>query len=571
LLFSLAQSYGALVFAAPVADFADTPTTGIPPLTVNFEDLSAGETILDITTADTEGIWSMPVDFTPLDEDSISLTAVSQGSASYPVTPDTIKINDQDNDRLADDWELDYGFDPSDPSDGALDADADGDGYSNYQEYQARTDPNSSGSIPFELLDALPPDNTGITGGPSAHNDTSFAVLIASANGINITSPDSVRFTVDEGISPYDRDLRSDAVRAINISTDDDNQSGLLWIVYDRSLESSVSTEYPFDTGVNITVNARDINGNEINTTVFDFHIETAVEFDERTGPDNLPDMESVPVDDPDLDGILYDAGVMVNSGELAGAKILYNSSEPLTPTFGPINGISHLGIAQVAAVGAPMNLQPSTVFNTPVKIFIPCPGYTDVSTLSVYIFDGVEWQPAIDPDGNILPGGIGWMVPGSRVNHNDYTPAVIEIQVYHFSEVQAGTVHITVNNPPKNGSGSSGSCTFETVAFGSKMEPYLEILRNFRDRILLANTIGREIVDLYYKYSPPIADYLRGHALPRAVVKHALIPVTGVAWMMMHFRLVVMIMGALLMIYWIFFTHRPLARLARDAERAET
>jgi hypothetical protein len=161
-------------------------------------------------------------------------------------------------------------------------------------------------------------------------------------------------------------------------------------------------------------------------------------------------------------------------------------------------------------------------------------------------------------------------MVPGSRVNHNDYTPAVIEIQVYHFSAVQAGTVQIIVNSPTNpDGSGSSsgsGSCFIATAAFGSEMERHVVVLRNFRDRVLLANTIGRKFVSLYYRFSPPIADYLRDHAVPRAAVKQALIPVTGLAWMMMHFRLVVMIIGALLMIYWIFFTHRPLARLARDA-----
>jgi hypothetical protein len=490
-------------------------------------------------------------------------------SAGNPVTPDTIKINDQDNDSLADDWELDYGFDPTDPSDGAIDADADGDGYSNFQEYRARTDPNSSGSIPFELLDVLPPDNAGITGGPSAHNDTSFAVMIASANGINITSPDSVRFNVDDGISPYDRNLGSDAVRAINISTEGDNQSTLLWVVYDRSLDSLVSTEYPFDTDVNITVNARDINGNDMNTAGFDFHIETTAEFDERTDPENLPDIEVVPGTDPDLDTV-HDSGVQVSSGELAGAKILYNSSEPLPPTFGPVNGVSDLELSQISAVGAPMNLQPSTVFNTPVKIFIPSPGYTDVSTLSIYMYDGINWRQACDAAGNVLPDAVGWMVPGSRINHNDRTPAVIEIQVYHFSAVQAGTVQITINNPPNPGGSGSGSCFIATAAFGSEMERHVVILRNFRDRILLANTIGRKFVDLYYRFSPPIADYLREHALPRAVVKQTLIPVTGLAWMMLHFHAVVMV-GTIFFIVglmWIVMLNSPQRRGERRDEK---
>ncbi|UCF84826.1 MAG: hypothetical protein JSV50_04130, partial [Desulfobacteraceae bacterium] len=37
-------------------------------------------------------------------------------------------------------------------------------------------------------------------------------------------------------------------------------------------------------------------------------------------------------------------------------------------------------------------------------------------------------------------PDGEGWMVPGSRVNHNDGDPSTIEIKIYHFSGVLAGS-----------------------------------------------------------------------------------------------------------------------------------
>jgi hypothetical protein len=197
------------------------------------------------------------------------------------------------------------------------------------------------------------------------------------------------------------------------------------------------------------------------------------------------------------------------------------------------------------------MNLQPATVFNTPVKIFIPVPGYTDVSTLSIYMFDGLEWLQACDANGNVLADGVGWMVPGSRVNHNDRTPAVIEIQVYHFSAVQAATVLITFNSPGGNDSSSGGgSCFIATAAFGSEMETHVRILRQFRDRMLSQTSTGRTFVDLYYRYSPPIADYLRGHAVPRLAVRQALIPLTGLAWMMLHFHTVVLVIGFGLVIF---------------------
>jgi hypothetical protein len=58
-----------------------------------------------------------------------------------------------------------------------------------------------------------------------------------------------------------------------------------------------------------------------------------------------------------------------------------------------------------------------------------------------------VEWQPACDKDGNLLPGGEGWMVSGSRVNHPETSPPLIEIQVYHFSAAQGGFVVVNSEN----------------------------------------------------------------------------------------------------------------------------
>ena len=53
-------------------------------------------------------------------------------------------LADADGDHVPDDWEIANGFDPSNPADGALDPD--GDGFTNYQEFVAGTNPHDSDS-----------------------------------------------------------------------------------------------------------------------------------------------------------------------------------------------------------------------------------------------------------------------------------------------------------------------------------------------------------------------------------------------------------------------------------------
>ena len=455
---------------------------------------------------------------------TVSNITDSDGNA---VNPSSIRINDNDNDDMADDWEIDNGLNP------AIDdrsQDSDGDGYTNYQEYQSDTDPGDGASIPFEIIETLPHDNSGITDTWRVPNNSSFAVLIDSANGININQ-NSITFIIDDGDRIYDRSLSSGTMRVVKLTNDDNSQVTLLWAVYDRSQDTYGNFE--FDANVNIKIDAYDSYGNSMNQASYDFNVESETEHDEAHNPANLPDTGPVDPTNPALGGA-YDTGIQVNSGELEGAMIVYNSLEPVPPSFGPLDEISEIDLPGIESVEIPMHFQPPTIYDTPVKVFIPCPGYTDVSSLSVYFYNGTNWALASDADGIIQPAGEGWMVPGSRVDHNDPSLSYIEIKVYHFSAIQTGTSF--ASDGSSSGSGDDGAggggCFVATAAFGSERERHVQILSEFRERHLLSNSIGKKIVDLYYRNSGPIADYLREHPGPRKVIRYALIPVTILAYM---------------------------------------
>gem|GEM_PF-1069092 len=80
-------------------------------------------------------------------------------------------------------------------------------------------------------------------------------------------------------------------------------------------------------------------------------------------------------------------------------------------------------------------------------------------------------------------------------------------------------------------GGGSSGGCFIATAAFGSPMETHVKVLRDFRDRVLLTNPVGRCFVGLYNTYSPPIADFIAKHADLRMIVRLSLLPLVGLSW----------------------------------------
>jgi hypothetical protein len=61
-------------------------------------------------------------------------------------------------------------------------------------------------------------------------------------------------------------------------------------------------------------------------------------------------------------------------------------------------------------------------------------------------------------------------------------------------------------------------------------MAEEIEILREFRDEYLLTSLVGQALVGLYYKVSPPIAEFITEHPSLKPVVKAELLPAAAIS-----------------------------------------
>jgi len=77
--------------------------------------------------------------------------------------------------------------------------------------------------------------------------------------------------------------------------------------------------------------------------------------------------------------------------------------------------------------------------------------------------------------------------------------------------------------------------CFIATAAFGDTNAPQVDRLRDVRDRFLLNTSWGREFVRFYYRWSPPVAGWLKEHPTCALLTRTLLMPLAGGAEMLYH------------------------------------
>ncbi len=110
-----------------------------------------------------------------------------------------------------------------------------------------------------------------------------------------------------------------------------------------------------------------------------------------------------------------------------------------------------------------------------------------------------------------------------SAGNGDTYMLAAVKIGDYESD--YSGQV-VANKGGDAGGAGSDPRCFIATAAYGSSLDPHVEMLRNFRDRVLMRTAWGRSFVAFYYRLSPPLADFISRHDDARAAARWMLTPV---------------------------------------------
>ena len=67
-------------------------------------------------------------------------------------------------------------------------------------------------------------------------------------------------------------------------------------------------------------------------------------------------------------------------------------------------------------------------------------------------------------------------------------------------------------------------NCFIATAAYGTPTAKEIDELRRFRDEYLRKNYLGNEFIKFYYANSPPIADFISEHEVPRTIVREGFV-----------------------------------------------
>ena len=204
-------------------------------------------------------------------------------------------------------------------------------------------------------------------------------------------------------------------------------------------------------------------------------------------------------------------------------------SSEDFDQVMPSENGTLNIGLSVV----------PTAEINTVSKLHIGWlkPGFDKIQ-------EHIDYSIIVTKDGQNIFGpiplthtSVGTVKIPVEFTSNGEHQIIIEMEGILFQPIPLETTVFTINVGEarlpdvglQDNNNEGGGCLIATAAFGSEMSPQVQQLREIRDNIVMQTSSGKSFMtgfnQIYYSFSPQIADYERENPIFKEAVKVTLTP----------------------------------------------
>jgi len=464
---------------------------------------------------------------------------------------DDIKVtssepSDTDRDNLPDNWEIKY-F--GNLNYGKYD-DPDNDGLSNLDEYNLSTDPTDSDTdrdgLPdgweadYNLDPTDPTGENGPEGDPDNDGYTNLEEYIGGSNPVDGNSTPNTPPSKPENISPQngeenvELDPRLEASE-FSYSDQSDTQTASEWqIFYSDQSEDETPVYHQIITLTDISLNPS-LKFNQIDipwgtlkpSEQYKWRVRYRDNYPEWSEWSDFTYFKTVEKD-PDLEKQIPDETSLAELEDLyqvdTGIKGLNGKTVGLKVDRGEISMVKNIDHSDLPDEGKPSNL-PLGLFSTRIE------GLTEGETVILRFYIPGNY---VDSSWYKYDPVVGWYEYDAVFNYDSdggYTEVEIILQDGGNGDLDGvkNGVIVDPSGPAKQPSpsgGGGGGCFIATAAYGSSLSKQVIILKEFRDRYLLKNRIGKAFVRFYYTHSPKLAEFIERHTWAKYTTRIILYPV---------------------------------------------
>ena len=176
-------------------------------------------------------------------------------------------------------------------------------------------------------------------------------------------------------------------------------------------------------------------------------------------------------------------------------------------------------------------------------------------------VITGIIWGSAasvasiVDDSGYLLGSGLHYTVTpvttGVSANLTMLASTYLASKLRMFGEKLVLTIAFDVGRDATLTISVPPVCFIATAAYGTPMADEIQVLRDFRDEYLLTKPLGQALVDIYYRVSPPVAEFIAEHPSLKPLVRAGLLPAVAVSALAVNTALVdrMVIIGPLVLV----------------------